>query len=303
MNTGKMKVGFIGLGKMGYPMAGRLHRAGFHITVYDIDQGPVGRFVGEYSGAIVARNFNDFSEVEAVITMLPDSDSVEAALLGHEKKPGLTDFLRGGATVIDMSSSQPLRSRSLADVLGKGGLNFLDAPVSGGVKGAVCGSLTIMVGGGEKQFQKHRGLFDCMGRTVVHVGGPGAGHALKALNNYVSAAGIVAAVEALHVGQEFGLDPEVMTDVLNTSTGQNYATTNKVKQYMLSGAFNSGFALQLMKKDLNTAVELGESLGCPSWLSRDLLQVWMGAGEELDMSADHTEIYRFMLKNKTRLRL
>lgn len=137
-----------------------------------------------------------------------------------------------------------------------------------------------------------------MGKTITRVGGPGAGHALKALNNYVSAAGIIAAIEALHVGQDFGLDPAVMTDIFNSSTGQNYATTNKVKQFMLSGTFNSGFALQLMIKDLGTAINLGDVLDWNMRLGHEVLEVWSDAGVELENSADHTEMYRYLQKMK-----
>jgi 3-hydroxyisobutyrate dehydrogenase len=187
-----------------------------------------------------------------------------------------------------------MRSRVLAQTLNQRELHFLDAPVSGGVKGAGNGSLTIMVGGDEGQFDRYYDVLKGMGRAITHVGGPGAGHALKALNNYVSAAGIIATIEALHVGQEFGLDPAVMTDIFNSSTGQNYATTNKVKQYMLSGTFNSGFALQLMTKDLGTAINLGDLLGWSMRLGHEVLQVWLEAAEELKRSADHTEMYRYL---------
>jgi 3-hydroxyisobutyrate dehydrogenase len=235
-----------------------------------------------------------FSDVEAVITMLPGSDIVDATVLGRADQRGLIDILPPGATVIDMSSSQPMRSRVLAQTLNQRGLYFLDAPVSGGVKGAGNGSLTIMVGGDEDQFHQYYDVLKCMGQAITHVGGPGAGHALKALNNYVSAAGIIATIEALHVGQEFGLDPAVMTDIFNSSTGQNYATTNKVKQYMLSSTFNSGFALQLMTKDLGTAINLGDLLGWNMRLGHEVLQVWLEAAEELEKPADHTEMYRYL---------
>ncbi len=117
---------------------------------------------------------------------------------------------------------------------------------------------------------------------------------MKALNNYVSAVGLVATVEALLVGQEFGLDPAIMTDVLNSSTGKNNTTENKVKQYMLSGAFNSGFSLPLMTKDLETAMKLGEMLDCNMSLGQEVLRVWSEAANALERSADHTEMYRYL---------
>ncbi len=304
MNIDKKRLGFIGLGMMGSPMAGRLCRAGYALTVFDIEPAQVSKFAAANPGVTAADTLNAFSGVEAVITMLPGSDDVDATVLGgtgnadNTAKTGLIDILTPRAAVIDMSSSQPLRSRVLADALGKKGVMFLDAPVSGGVRGAVNGTLSIMVGGEEAQFQRFSDVFESLGRTVTHVGKAGAGHALKALNNYVSAAGIIAVVEALHVGQEFGLDPAVMTDVFNSSTGQNYATTNKVKQYMLSGAFDSGFALQLMVKDLRTAVHLGDELDWDMRIGREVLHLWSEAGEKLERSADHTELYRYLQKSR-----
>ena len=296
MGKTNRRLGFIGLGKMGYPMAGRLYRAGHHLITFDNARARAQEFVAGHSGAEAAETLEAFAQADAVITMLPSSSEVDSVVLGPADGAGLIDVLHTGAAVIDMGSSQPMRSRALAKALGKKGLNFLDAPVSGGVKGAVNGTLAIMVGGEEAHFHQNLPLFECMGRSITHVGGPGAGHALKALNNYVSAAGLAAAAEALHLGREFGLDPSVMTDVLNSSTGQNYATTNKVKQYMLSGTFDSGFSLQLMVKDLSTAMNLGDELDLDMRLGREVLRLWSDAGTELEPSADHTEMYRYLQK-------
>ena len=287
-------LGFIGLGMMGYPMASLLHRAGYPLTVFDVAQTQVTRFLTEHSGAEEASNLEGFSEVEVVITMVPGSDVVDPIVLGQAGQRGLVDILPPGAIVIDMSSSQPIRSRALAQTLNRRELHFLDAPVSGGVKRAREGSLAIMVGGDEAQFQRRHDLFKCMGQVITYVGGPGAGHAMKALNNYVSAAGLVATVEALLVGQEFGLDPAIMTDVLNSSTGKNNTTENKVKQCMLSGLFDSGFSLQLMTKDLGTAMKLGDLLGWNMSLGQEVLRVWSEAASALEKSADHTEMYRYL---------
>jgi 3-hydroxyisobutyrate dehydrogenase len=294
MNAARKSLGFIGLGKMGYPMAGLLHRAGHELTLFDAVPSQTARFAARHAGICVAESLEVFSAVEIVITMLPDSDAVDQIVLGQPPQPGLIDILPLGATLIDMTSSQPLRSRELAQALETRGLRFLDAPVSGGVSRAREGSLTIMVGGDRLLFRELRDLLLCMGKSVVHVGGPGAGHAMKALNNYVSAAGLVATVEVLHVGQAFGLDPTVMTDVLNTSTGRNNTTENKVVQFMLSGAFNSGFSLQLMAKDIGTAMDLGGSLGLNMRLAQHVLKVWSDAAKDLEPSADHTEMYRYL---------
>lgn len=294
MDAVAKKIGFIGLGMMGFPMASLLHKAGHALTVLDAVPATLERFVSEHSGARAAAGLDAFAGVDVVITMLPNSDIVDATVLGQSGQRGLINILRGGVTVIDMSSSQPLRSKALAEQLQTKGLSFLDAPVSGGVKRAVDGSLAIMVGGEKARFDAHQGLFADMGKVITHVGPAGAGHAVKALNNYVSAAGLVAAAEALLVGQQFGLDPAIMTDVFNSSTGKNNTTEHKVKPFMLSGKFNSGFSLQLMAKDLGIAMNLGESMGWQMLLGKEVLSLWTGAASTLNKSADHTEMYRYL---------
>lgn len=280
-------------------MARLLHQAGYLLVVFDTIQEQAAKFVSEHPSATAAENLAAFLGVEAVITMLPNSSSVDSVVLGRGGQPGLVDILSPGTTLIDMSSSEPLRSRALAQRLNERGLYFLDAPVSGGVQRAMDGSLTIMVGGNEAQFHKHHDVFENMGKIITHVGGPGAGHALKALNNYMSAVGLVAAAEVLLVGQVFGLDPTVMIDVINNSTGANYTTGHKAKQFMLSGTFDSGFALQLMTKDVRMAIQMGEELGVGTQLGPAVLKIWSAAASALAQSADHTEMYRYILETGT----
>ncbi len=229
MSAPLARVGFVGIGKMGAPMAARLHAAGHALTVHDARADAAAAFAAAHAGVQAARTLDALAACDVVITMLPDSAAVEAVVLGQASEPALITVLRKGALLIDMSSSAPLRTRALAARLAGAGIHCLDAPVSGGVKRAIDGTLAIMVGGDAAVFQAHRELLACMGRTITHVGPVGCGHAMKALNNYVSAAGLVATVEALHAGARFGLDPAVMTDVLNGSTGRNNTTENKVK--------------------------------------------------------------------------
>jgi 3-hydroxyisobutyrate dehydrogenase len=287
-------IGFVGLGMMGRPMAARLHAAGHSLAVYDISPEARAAFVSDYPGTVDAAGLDGLAGASVVILMLPNSDVVDATVLGAR---GLADVLGAGSTIIDMSSSEPLRSQALAKAIAGRGIRFLDAPVSGGVRRAVDGTLAIMCGGDPEVFEAHRSLLAAMGRTITHVGPVGAGHAMKALNNYVSAAGLVATVEALHVGARFGLDPEVMTDVLNSSTGRNNTTEVKVKPFMLSGKFDSGFALRLMAKDLGIAMGLGSAIGEPMRLGEEVLQIWRDAAEKLPASADHTEMYRFLQRD------
>jgi len=294
MSAPLARVGFIGIGKMGAPMAARLHAAGHPLLVHDARVEAARAFADAHAGVQVARTLDALTDSDVVITMLPDSAAVEAVALGRDSTPVLIDLLRKDALLIDMSSSAPLRTRALARRLAAAGIHFLDAPVSGGVKRALDGTLAIMVGGDPAVFHAHRDLLACMGRTLTHVGPAGAGHAMKALNNYVSAAGLVATVEALHAGQRFGLDPAVMTDVLNGSTGRNNTTENKVKAFMLSGRYDSGFALSLMAKDLGIAMTLGAQIGSPMRLGDAVRAMWDEAAAALPPTADHTEMHRWL---------
>lgn len=207
--------------------------------------------------------------------------------------------MRRDTVLIDMSSSEPMRSRELGATLARQGIAYLDAPVSGGVKRAVDGTLAIMVGGDPAVAERCDAVLRTMGKNITRVGPAGAGHAMKALNNYVSAAALVATAEALHVGQAFGLDPQLMVDVMNNSTAKNNTTENKARQFMLSNAFNSGFSLSLMAKDLGIVMGLGQSVAQPMPLGDEVLQMWRDANETLGKGADHTEMYRYLQgKNK-----
>lgn len=288
-----MNIGFIGLGMMGQPMAHLLAQAGHVLSVMDLNAAAATRFAEEHDGARVAGALADFASADIVITMLPDSNAVEEVVLGSSK-PGLIAVLKPGAAVIDMSSSEPMRSKQLAQTLEQQGLAYLDAPVSGGVKRAIDGSLAIMIGGDDAVVAKYRPVLETVGKSLTHVGPAGAGHAMKALNNYVSGAALIATVEALQVGKAFGLDPEVMVDVMNSSTAKNNTTENKANQFMLSGKYNSGFSLALMAKDLGIAMGLGASVGTPMQVGDAVLASWRDGNETLGKGADHTEMYRFL---------
>jgi 3-hydroxyisobutyrate dehydrogenase len=196
--------------------------------------------------------------------------------------------------VIDMSSSEPVRSRALGETLAGKGLGYLDAPVSGGVRRAVDGTLAILVGGEADLLARWRPVLEAMGSSVLHIGQAGSGHAAKALNNFVSAAGLLATVEALHVAQRFGIAPEAMTDVLNASSGRSNTSENKVKQFMLSGSFASGFSLKLMDKDLGIAGDLARSVDYPLGFGRHCIEAWHAIAAEVGPAADHTEMYRLL---------
>jgi 3-hydroxyisobutyrate dehydrogenase len=289
---GKYAVGFIGIGKMGLPMATRIATHGYPVRAYDTSTAAL-KAICAVSGVQAAKNMADIGrECEVVILMLPDSAVVKQVLFGD--MDGLAAHLKKGAVVIDMSSSNPSVTRELGPRLKSAGVDLIDAPVSGGVKRAVDGSLAIMAGGEPAVIARVKPLLLTMGKAIVETGMLGSGHAMKALNNYVSAAGLLAACEALKVGADFGIAPDKIVAVLNASTGKNNSTENKLMQFIVSGQFNSGFSLGLMKKDINIATDLAKSVGADTLLGEVLLKSWADAEAKLTGAADHTEIYRML---------
>lgn len=278
-----MTVGFVGLGNMGLPMAGRLVDAGFAVRGYDASAAARARFAGAVDTLHEAA-------ADTVVLMLPDSSVVRRVLLDD----GLLTALETGSRVIDMSSSEPTETRALADEAKHAGVELLDAPVSGGVAGAREGTLTIMAGGPEESVAACRPLLEAMGSDVMHVGPVAAGHALKALNNLLSATSLLVSSEALLAGRRFGLDPRVMVDTLNRSTGRSWSTQTKLPKFVLPRDWSSGFPMRLMIKDLQIALGLAEATGAPSPLGRTTLELWERACAKLGEEADHTEIARWL---------
>jgi 3-hydroxyisobutyrate dehydrogenase len=291
---GKYAVGFIGIGKMGLPMATRVATHGYRLHAYDTAQAAL-TAISAVSGVKASASVAAIGrECELVILMLPDSAVVRKVLF--DEQDGLAAHLKKGSVVIDMSSSNPSVTCDLGPRLQAAGVDLIDAPVSGGVKRALDGSLAIMAGGDPAVIARVKPLLLTMGKSIIETGMLGSGHAMKALNNYVSAAGLLAACEALKVGADFGIAPEKIVAVLNASTGKNNSTENKLMQFVVSGMFNSGFSLGLMKKDINIATDLAKSLGADTLLGEILLKSWSAAEAKLGGAADHTEIYRMLEK-------
>ncbi|HXR13354.1 MAG TPA: NAD(P)-dependent oxidoreductase [Solirubrobacteraceae bacterium] len=283
-------VAFIGLGRMGLPMVRRLAAAGYNVRGYDLSEQ-----ARDELAAIAGAQAADSAQAAAagadvVVLMLPSSAVVGAVLLDD----GLLEALAAGVALIDMSSSEPLQTRALAPRAAARGVNFVDAPVSGGVRGAIAGSLTIMAGGDEEAVEACRPLLETLGTTVRHVGPVGAGHALKALNNLLSAVHLLASCEALAIGRGFGLDPHVLVETINVSTGRSASTERKLPEFILTGSYDAGFALSLMVKDIAIAVSLGEQLGIEPALGARALELWREAAGALGADADHTEIARWV---------
>lgn len=288
--TGPATIAFIGLGQMGLPMARRLLGAGFAVRGADPAEAAQ-RALTEAGGTAFASAAEAVAGAAAVITMLPNGRVVREVLLGQG---GAARGLPKGTLIIDMSSSAPTDTVRLGAELEPLGLVLVDAPVSGGVKRAIDGSLAIMAGGPAEAVEQARPVLAAMGKSIFATGPVGSGHAMKALNNYVSAAGLIAACEALLVGGKFGLAPETIVDVLNASTGRNNSTEVKMKPFVITEAFNSGFSLALMAKDLRIAADLADHLELPLPQIQTVATLWEEAKAGLKPDADHTEIHRHL---------
>ena len=272
-------VAFIGLGVMGQLMAANLEAAGFTVQSFDLNR------KGNRKSARAAAEGAD-----ALITMLPDGDTVREAVL--DALPGL----KPGAVVVDMSSSDPAGTRALGSALKAKNIEMVDAPVSGAKFKAKDGTLAIMVGGEKEPVARVMPVLQKLGNQIFHVGPLGAGHAVKALNNYLGAAGTLAGFEALLIARAFGLDPVPMLDAINASTGRNSTTARKIPQDVLTGAFASGFKLALMTKDVGIAAELARGLKLKTPFLKETLKHWRAAQKKLPRDADHTEIYKYLEK-------
>lgn len=294
MQASDTKIAFVGLGLMGVPMAKNLLKAGYQITGFDLNQEVAVKFSGEKGFQFVSSPEQAIQDANLTILMLPDSAIIDTLLWGSNGSAGIATQLRKNSYLIDMSSSSPISSKENNQKLEKLGIQFIDAPVSGGVKKAIDGSLAIIVGGKKEYFAEVHPLLECMGKSIVHVGDAGAAHAVKALNNYVSAAGLIAASEALNAAKRFGLDPHVVNQVFNASTGRNNTTENKVENFMLNDAFNSGFSLALMRKDVQIALNFIENMNCYANLAKQCALTAKEADEKLGKGADHTAMYDYV---------
>jgi len=278
-------VAVIGLGNMGVPMGACLIKAGYAVTGFDVLEAARHRFAA--TGGRVANDMaTAVAAAEVVMMLLPNGKIVREAV------SAMRAHLRPSTIVMDMSSSDPIGTRSLGEELIAAGTAFIDAPVSGGVRRAVTGTLAIMVGG--EGIDRVEPLLSAMGKSIFRTGALGSGHAMKALNNYVSAAGLVAAVEALRIGRKFGLDPALMADILNASSGKNNTTELKLKQFIISETFDDGFPLRLMAKDVRTADDLAHALGIATPLADLCADLWEAAARDLAERANHTEMIRYM---------
>ncbi len=286
----KERIGFIGLGNMGAPMARRLVNAGYELVVSDAIPEAVERFAAGSKCERASSLAELGQRCPIVITMLPNGYIVRDVLLGAG---GVASGFAAGSIAVDMSSSSPVGTRELAADLAKKGIPLVDAPVSGGVKKAADGTLAIMVGGEANPIAQVKPVLEVMGK-VFTTGASGTGHAMKALNNFLSAANLATAAEAVIAGQRFGLDPATMISILNASTGRNTGTDSKFPNNVLPRTFDSGFALGLMAKDLRLALEVAHAGGAPAGLLDKTAHIWAEAEQQLGGKADNTEVVKYL---------
>jgi 3-hydroxyisobutyrate dehydrogenase len=283
-----MRVGFIGIGNMGWPMATHIAQAGHELTVFDLDGERSKRFAAEQN-CKAAANLGEVAANEITVTMLPTGKIVREALLENQGG-AFAKALRPGALVIDMSSSEPMGTRELGVEIARRGAVLIDAPVSGAVPRAKAGTLAIMIGGDDKAaIERAKPLLLAMGKQLFETGPLGTGHAMKALNNYIAAAGYTAVVESLLIGERFGLDQSTMVDILNASTGRNFTTEVMIKEQVIGKKFATGFALGLMAKDVRIAADLGEAVKLDAPVSRLIRERWALARERLGATRDTSE--------------
>lgn len=301
-----MTVGWVGIGNMGWPMARNARKAGIDVIVHDVDQGRMGKFAEEFD-ARRAPTLQALAEAsDVIVTIVPDGKVVRQICLGSGAL-GSGDRLAGsfkpGAIVVDMSSSAPTGTRALGDELHRLGVTLIDAPVSGGTVGADAATLSIMVGGSdEAAIAKVMPVFQATGKNVFRCGSLGCGHAMKCLNNYLSAVGLTAANEALVVGQKFGLDPATMIDIINVSSGRNNSTETKYHQRVLPRTYGSGFSAALMAKDIGIASGLAGDQEAFAPLLHTLNEIWQQASAQLPGVDHEVTIEYYERANATRLK-
>lgn len=277
---------FVGVGNMGAPMAGRLMEAGYRVGA--VDRNPAALASFRERGIPTASASGDL-DGEVVITMLPTDAHVRDALLGEGGA-----LKRARRAVIEMSSSRPSATLALAPLLAEQRIALLDAPVSGGVPRAKTGELITMVGGAAEDLERYRPILRAMCKTIAHVGATGAGHTMKALNNYLSSVALWASAEALLIGARAGLDPATMVDVWSKGTAASHAVQVKIPLAMLPRTFDYGFTIGLLAKDLDIAAGIARELDVPVPMIAANERNWQLAKHELGGDADYTSVIKLL---------
>jgi len=286
-----MKIAFLGLGDIGHLMASHLARDPFDLAVWNRTALKSEAFARTHKARVAATPADAVRDAAVVITCLPSSTEVEAVLHGEN---GMLDALRKGAVLVDCTSGDPPTSRSIAAELGGRGVEFIDAPVSGGTIAAKAGSLTVMWGGETTVFERVRPVIEAFGKKIVHAGPVGSGDALKAVNNALLAVHILSAAEGLAILVKAGVDPKVALDVINSSSGRSNSSENLIPQRVLTRAFPRTFRLALLEKDIGIAAVMADDLDARTPLLSLTAELFHEARERLGEEADHVEAVKMV---------
>src|SRR5665213_3413312 len=284
------RIGFIGLGVIGAPMAGHLATAGYHLTIHDLDPAAAARVAAPYNNVAVAvspRAVGAASDI--VITMLPSGREVSAVAIGED---GVVQGLRPGGLLLDTSSAEPWHTKAVAARLAEAGIAMVDAPVSGAEAGAKAAELVFMGGGAEADIARIRPVLEVLGKQIFHLGPVGSGHVMKAINNLITAVTLMATTEGLIAGTRHGLDPTIMNDVHDASTGGSWVGRTQFRQRIFNRAFDDQFKLALMMKDIKIAGRLAEDAALDLPLSRTAQQLWAAIAAQLPAGASLSELVR-----------
>lgn len=285
------KIGFIGLGIMGRPMSKNLLKAGYKLVVFDVNKNAVKDVVecGADEGASVK---DVASECGVIITMLPNSPQVKEVILGEG---GILEYAQKGALIIDMSSIAPLVSIEVEKKLRDKGMRMIDAPVSGGEPKAIDGSISIMAGGSEEDFEEVLKILKCMGKSVVRVGEIGSGNITKLANQVIVALNIAAVSEALTLATKAGVDPELVYNAIRGGLAGSTVLDAKAPM-ILNGNFKPGFKIDLHIKDLNNALDTAREIGVPLMLTSQVMQILQALKVDGEGQNDHSAIVKFYEK-------
>ena len=286
-----MKIGFIGLGDIGEPIASHLSKEPFELTVWNRTAAKANEFARNHKARVAPTPADTVRDAAVVITCLPSSAEVEAVLHGEN---GILEAMRKGSVLIDCTSGDPPTSRSIAAELGGRGIEFIDAPVSGGTAGAKSGTLTVMWGGETTVFERVRPVIESFGKKIVHAGPVGSGDALKAVNNALLAVHILSTAEGLAILAKAGVDPKVALDVINASSGRSNTSENLIPQRVITRAFPRTFRLALLEKDIGIASVLSDDLGAKTPLIALTAERFHEAREKLGERADHVEAVKIV---------
>ncbi len=286
-----MKIAFIGLGDIGEPMAIHLARDPFDLVVWNRTSSKAEDFARNHKAKVAPTPAEAVSDAAVVITCLPSSVEVEAVLHGDN---GILDAMRKGSVLIDCTSGDPPTSRSIAAELGGRGVEFIDAPVSGGTSAAKAGTLTVMWGGEATVFERVRPVVEAFGKKIVHAGPVGSGDALKAVNNALLAVHILSTAEGLAILAKAGVDPKVALEVINASSGRSNSSENLIPQRVLTRAFPRTFRLALLEKDIAIAAVMAEDLHARTPVISLTAERFHEAREKLGETADHVEAVKMV---------